>query len=406
MLAGALLPLVVGAVPSAGGVSDREPVALARAETSGLDGRLREIARASTPSRLESEARRLRLATRGLFVAVDVFGPGGAAAVRAAGGSIRERYEHRVQAFVPAERLEMVASAPGVRGVTSAATPVPLGVVSEGVALTNAPALHGAGVTGAGVKVAVVDVGFKGYTGLLGTELPASVQTADFCGGGLDGPDADPHGTAVAEVIHDMAPGASLLFACVDTVAGLEDAAAWAEAQGARIINSSLGWFGLSRGDGTGGEGTPDAVVRDAREAGLLWVNGAGNFVDTAWSSVYADANEDGLDDNLGEPHRGPTFRVPAGATICAFMRWDAWPLTSQDLDFALVDQGELAAVLGERPSGRPAPAGRIGVRDQRQARRARVLGRGGRLLGLAPCALRPRCRRSKTHRGERLARG
>src|SRR6266566_7154786 len=38
-----------------------------------------------------------------------------------------------------------------------------------------------------------------------GSELPASVQTADFCGGDLDGPAADPHGTAVAEVIHDMA---------------------------------------------------------------------------------------------------------------------------------------------------------------------------------------------------------
>ena len=356
MLAGALLPLVVGAVPSAGGVSHREPVALARAETSGLDGRLREIARASTPSRLESEARRLRLATRGRFVAVDVFGPGGAAAVRAAGGSIRERYEHRVQAFVPAERLEMVASAPGVRGVTSAATPVPLGVVSEGVALTNAPALHGAGVTGAGVKVAVVDVGFKGYTGLLGTELPASVQTADFCGGGLDGPDADPHGTAVAEVIHDMAPGASLLFACVDTVAGLEDAAAWAEAQGARIINSSLGWFGLSRGDGAGGDGTPDAVVRDARAAGILWVNGAGNFGDSSWSSVYVDADANGLDDSLGEPYHGPMITVAPGATFCVFMRWDAWPVTSQDLDVALFDHSVLVGVSENDQAGGPLP--------------------------------------------------
>jgi len=41
------------------------------------------------------------------------------------------------------------------------------------------------------------------------------VQTADFCGGDLDGAAADPHGTAVAEVIHDMAPGADLLLACV-----------------------------------------------------------------------------------------------------------------------------------------------------------------------------------------------
>jgi hypothetical protein len=43
------------------------------------------------------------------------------------------------------------------------------------------------------------------------------VQTADFCGGDLDGAAADRQGTAVvAEVIHDMAPGADLLLACVD----------------------------------------------------------------------------------------------------------------------------------------------------------------------------------------------
>ena len=46
----------------------------------------------------------------------------------------------------------------------------------------------------------------------------------------------------------------------------------------------------------------------------------------------------------------------PGGATICAFMRWDAWPLTSQDLDFALVDQGELAAVSENDQAGGPLP--------------------------------------------------
>jgi hypothetical protein len=42
------------------------------------------------------------------------------------------------------------------------------------------------------------------------------MQTADFCCGDLDGPAADPHGTAVAKVIHEMAPGADLLLACID----------------------------------------------------------------------------------------------------------------------------------------------------------------------------------------------
>ena len=65
----------------------------------------------------------------------------------------------------PCARLEKLSFAAGVTAVTAAPAPVPLGVVSEGVELTNAPALHAGGVTGTGVKVVVVDVGFKGYSG-------------------------------------------------------------------------------------------------------------------------------------------------------------------------------------------------------------------------------------------------
>jgi len=64
---------------------------------------------------------------------------------------------------------------------------------------------HDLGVTGAGVRVAILDVGFDGYEDLLGSELPSSVETF-FLGDYT----ATEHGTAVAEVIHDIAPDASL----------------------------------------------------------------------------------------------------------------------------------------------------------------------------------------------------
>jgi hypothetical protein len=352
----AVAALVVAVLPSAGAVSDRERIELDRPFKNRLDARLRLLVGTDASSGFESQARRLHLAARGRNVGVDVFGPGGAAAVRAAGGSLSKAYGDHVEAFVPAGRLETVASTAGVTAVIAAPTPVPLGVVSEGVALTNAGALHAAGVTGTGVKIVVVDVGFKGYSGLLANELPASVQTADFCGGDLDGPAADPHGTAVAEVVHDMAPGAALLLACVDTVAGLAQAESWAEQQGARIVNSSLGWLNAGRGDGAGGAGTPDAVVRAARAAGILWVNGAGNFGRTSWTSTYADTNQDGFDDNLGPLYRGTYYDVAPGATVCAFLRWDAWPLTAQDLDLALVASGVPAQVSENDQAGGPLP--------------------------------------------------
>ena len=74
-----------------------------------------------------------------------------------------------------------------------------------------------------------------------------------------------------------MAPGAQLFLICMDTEVNLGQAKDYAIAQGITIINHSVVWINTSRGDGTGGPGTPDAIVADARANGILWVNGAGN---------------------------------------------------------------------------------------------------------------------------------
>ena len=50
----------------------------------------------------------------------------------------------------------------------------------------NAAGYTNAGYNGAGVKIGIIDAGFAGYGSRLGTELPASVTTQDFCNGELD----------------------------------------------------------------------------------------------------------------------------------------------------------------------------------------------------------------------------
>ena len=65
------------------------------------------------------------------------------------------------------------------------------------------------GFTGKGVKVAIIDGGFEGLADRQAEgELPANVVTQDFCGGELA--TASEHGTAVAEIVHEMAPDAAL----------------------------------------------------------------------------------------------------------------------------------------------------------------------------------------------------
>ena len=71
---------------------------------------------------------------------------------------------------------------------------------------------HDVGITGAGVKIGVIDYGFQNYDRLVGTHLPSIDGrwcVFPFC------VYVDDHGTAVAEAVMDIAPGASLYFADV-----------------------------------------------------------------------------------------------------------------------------------------------------------------------------------------------
>ncbi|MDP2623806.1 MAG: peptidase S53, partial [Actinomycetota bacterium] len=121
-----------------------------------------------------------------------------------------------VAATVPVAALRGLGTSPLVAWVRSASIPVPLTVTGEGVAFLGADVWHNdAGITGAGVKVAVIDGGFNGYASLLGDDLPGAVTTHNYCtsftGTG--------HGTAVAEIVHEVAPGAELYLICIETLA-------------------------------------------------------------------------------------------------------------------------------------------------------------------------------------------
>ena len=57
-------------------------------------------------------------------------------------------------------------------------------MTGQEIATLHAAGYTNAGYDGAGVKIGIIDGGFAGYAARLGTELPASVTTQDFCGTG------------------------------------------------------------------------------------------------------------------------------------------------------------------------------------------------------------------------------
>src|SRR3954469_4337578 len=72
---------------------------------------------------------------------------------------------------------------------------------------------HASGYRGAGVKVAVLDSGFRGYRSKSGPPWPTAVAARSFrFDADLEAPDTQ-HGLLVADVVHVIAPDAELLFA-------------------------------------------------------------------------------------------------------------------------------------------------------------------------------------------------
>jgi len=132
------------------------------------------------------------------------------ARLKSLGASVELVSQELVLALVPVDRLVQVAeTVPGVAFVRRPYRPHALAVTSEGVSLTGASAFHSAGYYGQGAKVAIIDLGFQGLTAALNAgELSNVVYTYDYTGSGLEA-DTE-HGTAVAEIVHDMAPQAEL----------------------------------------------------------------------------------------------------------------------------------------------------------------------------------------------------
>src|SRR5438552_383608 len=275
---------------------------------------------------------------RGGALTVEIVAARGSAPVRSVvrrlGGRVTTAYAGLVEASVPLRGLDTLAQSRSVRMVRPPIRFWPA-AVSEGVATTAARAWQRAGRNGRGVKIAVVDGGFTGYRAReQAGDLARDTKTRNFCGSaGFSGPSVSQHGTAVAEIVHDMAPQAQLFLVCADTTPAVKSAASYALAHGVRIVNFSQGTY-FARGDGTG---ALDTIVRTSTGKGLLWVVAAGNAGDGHWRGTFADSNRNGRLDFAPGVEELP-IAVPGGVEACVDLRWDNWPLSNQDYDLVVLN--------------------------------------------------------------------
>jgi hypothetical protein len=241
--------------------------------------------------------------------------------ITALGGRVETSYGNDVQSLVPIDAIIQLSEDAQVSKIRLPLKPRTCAITSEGVYKTGADAwqgltpFHGPNV----VKVAILDLGFTGYEGLLGTELPASVTAKSFRSDlRLD---TNVHGTACAEIVHDMAPDAQLYLVNFNTDTEQHQAVDWLIAQGVSIISYSVGWANAGDGKGTGPI-TED--VKKAANAGITWCSAAGNDADVHWEGTFNDTNSNNYH-NFSDNDEYLEITVPNQYSITASMNWDDW---------------------------------------------------------------------------------
>jgi len=261
-------------------------------------------------------------------------------ALKSYGCEIIKSGDYVIKARVPISMLEEIADM--VKGISFIKLPDKphADVVSEGVNLTGAFSYHSANNTGSGVKVAIIDSGFAGLSSAKSAgELPSGVVSID-CTGTSCVPTTFPletekHGTAVAEIVHNMAPEGQLYLIKVADSLDLINAKDYCIANGIKVINHSAGWFNTNFYDGACYNDFPVCTVNNAYSNGILWVNSAGNHARKHYEAIFSDPDGNGWHN---VPGYGECININAntGETIKVYLTWDAWPVTNQDYNLYL----------------------------------------------------------------------
>ena len=261
------------------------------------------------------------------------------------GASPRNIGDDYIEAYVPVSLLVAASEQDGAIVIRTIIPPQPMqgSVISEGAALHGAPAWNNAGYTGAGVKIGIIDVGFESFSGLMGSELPATVnalcyqEVGVFTSNVSDCEYDGVHGTAVTETVFDIAPDATYYISNPGSWSDLQFATGWMDANDVDVINHSVGWVWQGRGDGTSPFPTsPLNTVDLAVNAGILWVNAAGNSALKSWFGTFNDPDGDNMH-SFESGDECNNFSLDPGYQAVIQLRWnDVWLGASRDLDITL----------------------------------------------------------------------
>ena len=313
-------------------------------------------------------------------------------AVAAAGGTVEhtDPAGNRLQALVPVESLEALAAA---RGVAALRLPQ-IGVVQAGSRTTQGDAALRAaelraqlGVDGTGVTVGVIS---DGVAGLAAAQASGDLPAVDVATCNVN-PHVDPggagkaEGTAMLEIVHDLAPGAALMFGNPGSRSELEfTAAVDCLAQHADVVVDDI-VFLTPPYDGT--SPVPANVTAELANPAnrlRLYANAVGNSAEQHYKEMWRDSGQDFVANFAGTPFTydlprheatagttdagfappcfagagfacGLAYRVAAGGFVNLVLSWSDTAGAASDYDLFLLDPaGDVVAMSVNEQLGRP----------------------------------------------------
>ena len=219
-------------------------------------------------------------------------------------------------------------------------------VTSEGDSvLRAADARSTFGVDGSGSKIGVISDGVDHLADSVASGDLPSFPAVDVLQSGRGD-----EGTAILEIIHDLAPGAELAFYSPTTESDMEFGIGALERAGCNIIVDDLTFSNEPKFE----DGMIAQRARQFVADGGVYVTSAGNSGETHYNHTYNPVYSFPLNSNVhdydmgGGTDEGNTFTIPSGYGIIAILQWNnQWgrgPM--DDLDFYLIDS-DLSVKLG-----------------------------------------------------------
>lgn len=192
--------------------------------------------------------------------------------IKANGGTIINQFPqyHAIRALFPLTVVEIIAADPDVQFIDNAAKAETHKLTtSEGGVSHNAPLVRASGYQGAGIKVGVLSDSVDNIATVKASgDLPSSVTVLQ------DDPGNSGEGTAMLEIVYDLAPSASLYFATAfgspanfaNNIIALKNA-------GCKVIVDDVGYFNESPFQ----DDVISQAVSTVTAAGVLYFSSAAN---------------------------------------------------------------------------------------------------------------------------------